>query len=177
MALVVLLKGVNVGGHRTFRPSVLAHDLERFDVVNVGAAGTLVVRKTVSQRQLRAEILRRLPFDADVMICNANDILRVASGDPFAGQAVGPDIIRFVSVLARRRRPSSPVPMRLPTGGRWRLKVLACHDRFVFGVYRREMKAIGYLGQLEKVFGVPVTTRNWNTVLAIVRILKNAHAV
>jgi len=46
----------------------------------------------------------------------------------------------------------------------------------VFGLYRREMKAIGYLGHLEKVFGVPVTTRNWNTILAIVRILENPHA-
>jgi uncharacterized protein (DUF1697 family) len=35
------------------------------------------------------------------------------------------------------------------------------------------MKAIGYLDRLEKVFGVPMTTRNWNTILAIARILKN----
>jgi len=34
------------------------------------------------------------------------------------------------------------------------------------------MKTIGYLGQIEKLFGVPVTTRNWNTIVAIVRILK-----
>jgi hypothetical protein len=59
MAQVVLLKGVNVGGHRTFRPSVLAKQLERFDVVNVGAAGTFVVRKTVSRTKLRAELLPR----------------------------------------------------------------------------------------------------------------------
>ena len=43
--LVVLLKGVNVGGHRTFRPSVLAKALRRYDVVNIGAAGTLVVAR------------------------------------------------------------------------------------------------------------------------------------
>jgi len=39
-------------------------------------------------------------------------------------------------------------------------------------VYRRHMKTIGYLGQIDKLFGVPVTTRNWNTIIAIVRILK-----
>jgi hypothetical protein len=33
------------------------------------------------------------------------------------------------------------------------------------------MKAIGYLGRLEKVFGVPMTTRSWTTFLAIERIL------
>src|SRR2546426_4417747 len=34
-------------------------------------------------------------------------------------------------------------------------------------------KAIGYLGRIDKLFGVPATTRNWNTILAIVRILKS----
>jgi len=34
------------------------------------------------------------------------------------------------------------------------------------------MKAIGYLGRIDKLFGVPATTRNWNTIVAIVRILK-----
>ena len=34
------------------------------------------------------------------------------------------------------------------------------------------MKTIGYLGQLDKLFGVPATTRNWNTIVAIVQLLK-----
>ncbi len=174
MALVALLKGVNVGGHRTFRPSVLAKQLSRFDVVNVGAAGTFVVRKAVSRVKLRAEMMRRLPFEADVMICDGRDILRLASTNLFAGQPSGPRIVRFVSVLANRRRFSLPVPLNLPAGGAWCVRVFAREDRFVLGLYRRRMKTIGYLGQLAKVFGVPVTTRNWNTILAIARILKRA---
>ena len=172
MALVVLLKGINVGGHRTFRPSTLAKELRRFDVVNVGAAGTLVVRKPVSRMKLRAEILRRLPFEADVLICDGQDIIRLVSEDPFAGQPFGPRIVQFVSVLAKRRQRLSPLPLNLPASGEWCLRVLTHHDRFVLGLYRREMKAISYLGQLEKVFGARMTTRNWNTILSIVRILK-----
>jgi uncharacterized protein (DUF1697 family) len=174
MALVVLLRGVNVGGHRTFRPSILAQDLKRFDVVNVGAAGTFVVRNAVSRLELRAELARRLPFEAGTMICNGSDFLRLASSDPFAGQPSGPDIVRFVSVLEKRRQRLSPVPMNLPAGGRWCLRILSHYDQFVFGLYRREMKAISYLGRLEKIFGVPLTTRNWNTVSAIIRILKTS---
>ena len=66
MALVVLLKGINVGGHRRFRPAVLAKALIRFDVVNVGAAGTLVVHKPISQANVRTAIRRRLPFETDI---------------------------------------------------------------------------------------------------------------
>lgn len=171
MALVVLLRGVNVGGYRTFRPSVLARQLREFDVMNVGAAGTFVVLKPVSQAAFRAELMRRLPFDTHVMICRGIDVLRLVSSEPFTGQPSGPDIIRFVSVLANHRQPSSPLPQRFPASGRWGLRIVGQQGRFVFGVYRREMKAIGHLAQLDKLFGVPVTTRNWNTIMAITRLL------
>jgi uncharacterized protein (DUF1697 family) len=174
VALVVLLKGVNVGGHRTFRPSRLATQLQRFDVVNVGAAGTFIVRKTVSRTRLRAAIARRLPFQADIMICDGREILRFVDDNPFGDERLAVDIVRFVSVLAKSRRASARLPLTLPPRGRWSLKVLECRRHFVFGLYRREMKAIGYLGQLEKAFGVSVTTRNWNTMLAIARILRPA---
>src|SRR5262245_40548472 len=160
MALVVFLKGINVGGHRTFRPSILAKQLKQFDVVNVGATGTFVVRKPVSQVKLRAAIVRRLPFDADVMICRGSDVLRLASSDPFVDHPSGPDIIRFVSVLAKRRTPSSPLPLDLPADGTWCVRVLTFQDRFVLGLHRREMRAIGYLGQLEKIFGAAAATRS-----------------
>lgn len=33
-------------------------------------------------------------------------------------------------------------------------------------------RCFGYLGQIDKLYGAPATTRNWNTIVAIVRILK-----
>lgn len=171
MPLVVFLKGVNVGGHRTFRPSLLAQELQ-LNVVNVGAAGTFVVRAPVRQSQLRTEIIHRLPFQAEVMICHGRDILRLTSRDPFAGQPGGPQVVRFVSVLPKRRPPSITLPANLPSTGRWGLKILALEGRFVLGLYRREMKAIGYLGQLERIFAQPVTTRSWTTMLAVAQILR-----
>jgi uncharacterized protein (DUF1697 family) len=61
--------------------------------------------------------------------------------------------------------------MSLPASGRWLLKILGRDGRFVFGLYRREMKAIGYLGTIDQLFGVPATTRNWNTITAIAKVL------
>jgi len=172
MAVVVFLKGINVGGHRRFRPSVLAKELQRFDVVSLGAAGTFVVRKPVARAALRAEIMRRVPFEVHIMICSGSDILRLVSANPFDGHATGRDVIPFVSVMATRRGWVSAFPVNLPAEGDWSLKVLRCQDRFVLGLYRREMKAITYLGQLEKVFGVPLTTRNWNTIVGVARVLR-----
>jgi uncharacterized protein (DUF1697 family) len=61
--------------------------------------------------------------------------------------------------------------MSCPAGREWLMKILARKGRFVVGVYRRQMTAIGYLGTLDRLFGVPATTRNWNTILAISRVL------
>ncbi len=172
MAMVVFLRGVNVGGHKTFQPSLLAKDLAEFDVVNIGAAGTFVVRKPISQANLRAELLRRLPFKADIMICPGRDIINLATRDPFVKEPSGPDIVRFVSVLAKRPRELPPLPLSLPPGDGWLVKLIAVRTRFAFGMYRRRMRTISYLSQLEKRLGVSATTRNWNTITAIVKILK-----
>ena len=171
MALVVLLRGVNVGGHRTFRPSRLVEQLKHLDAVNIGAAGTFVIRQPVSRSQLRVELARRLPFDAEIIICQGREIIGLMSHHHFSDHGVRPDIVRFVSVLSRLPRSATSTPMSFPPTGRWLLKILARENRFVFGVYRRHMKAIGYLGKLDRVFGVPVTTRNWNTITAIAKVL------
>src|SRR5262245_18092386 len=86
MALVVFLRGVNVGGHKAFRPSDLARQLADFDAVNVGAAGTFVIRKTIGQAALRAALLKRLPFQAELMICSGRDVGQLAAAEPFAGE-------------------------------------------------------------------------------------------
>lgn len=171
MALVVLLRGVNVGGHRTFRPSVLAHDLRHLGAVNIGAAGTFVIREPVSQATLRAELSRRLPFQTEIMICDGRDVLTLAAGDYFAGLARSATVVRFVSLMARQPRAKPPLPLSLPPAGPWMVRILAREARFVIGVYRRQVQAIGQLGTLDRVLGVPVTTRNWNTVTAIAKVL------
>lgn len=176
MALVVLLRGVNVGGHRTFRPTVLAEQLKHLDAVNIGAAGTLVIRRPITQARLRAEIRRRLPVETEILICPGREITRLIAADPFAGQPTGPDIVRFVTVLSRRPRTAPSLPLTMPPEGQWLLKVLGNDRRFVLGVYRRHLKVIGYLGTLDRLFEVPVTTRNWNTITAIATVLGRTSA-
>ena len=150
MALVVLLRGVNVGGHRTCRPARLAAQLKHLDAVNIGAAGTFVIRRPVTRALLRTELARRLPFDAEIMICQGREIVRLMSHNHFPDEPVRPDIVRFVSVLSQRPRSAPSMPMSFPSSGTWLLKILARDNRFVFGVYRRHMKVISYLGTLDR---------------------------
>jgi uncharacterized protein (DUF1697 family) len=170
VALVVLLRGVNVGGHRTFRPKQLAEQLAHLDAVNIGAAGTFVIRKRVSQAQVRAELSSRLPFETEIMICEAHEIAGLMT-HPFANQPVRPGVTRFVSVLAKGSLPTVSLPICLPSADKWLLKIFAREKQFVFGMYRRHMKVIGYLGKIDQLLGARATTRNWNTVAAIAKVL------
>jgi uncharacterized protein (DUF1697 family) len=172
MALVVFLRGVNVGGHRTFRPSVLAKGLSTYNVVNVGAAGTFVVRKPGSRSKFRAVLLRKLPFETEVVLCDGRDLIRLETDNPFGAEPPRPDVVRFVSILSKAGGLRAALPVSFPPGGEWLVRVIASKKQFVFGMYRRHMKTIGYLGRIDKLFGAPATTRNWNTILAVVRILK-----
>jgi uncharacterized protein (DUF1697 family) len=172
MALVVFLRGVNVGGHRTFRPSILARELSDHDVVNVGAAGTFVVRKPGSRAKFRTALIRKLPFEAEVVLCDGRDLMRLETENPFAAEPSLPDVVPFVSILSKAGGVRASLPVTFPSNGEWLVRVIGSDGQFVFGTYRRHMKTIGYLGQIDKLYGAPATTRNWNTIIAIMRILK-----
>ncbi len=172
MALVAFLRGVNVGGNKTFRPSQLARELSDYDVVNIGAAGTFVVWKPGPITKFRAELVGKLPFKAEAAVCDAGDIIRLATDNPFGTEPTGPDLVRFVSILMETPRVRPSFPIAFPPDGEWLVRLIASDERFVFGEYRRHMRTIGYLGQIDKLFGGKVTTRNWNTINAIVQILK-----
>lgn len=176
MALVTFLRGVNVGGYKTFRPSVLADQLKHYGVVNIGAAGTFVIAKPVSEKRLRAELRRCLPFETHMMMCTGQELMAAVSDQPFDTDPPRSDIIRFVNVLAKPPQISHSTPIVIPTEGRWLLKVVSIRGRFVFGVYRREMKAIRCFSQMDKLFGSPGTIRNWNTIGSILKVLEKVDA-
>jgi len=176
MPSVVFLRAVNVGGANRCQPAAIAKQLAKFGVVNIGAVGTFVVREDVSESTLRTAIGKKLPFKCEIMICRARDVIKLASKDPFSRQPSGPDIIRFVSVAAKpfHLPPRLRLPLNLPSDDDWLLKVIAIQDRFVLGLYRRQMKANSYLGKIEKLLGVALTNRNWTTIQKVVQILNAA---
>jgi uncharacterized protein (DUF1697 family) len=176
MRRVVFLRGVNVGRANRCQPALIAKQLAKLGVLNIGAVGTFVVRENVSESVLHSAIARKLPFKCEIMICPARDIIKLASKDPFSRQPGGPNITRFVNVLAKRLPSLPALPLSLPSEDDWLLKVIEIKGRFVLGLYRRQMKAISYLGKIERLLGVPATTRNWNTIQKVAQVLSDKKA-
>ena len=171
MPLIALLRGVNVGGHRVFRPAQLPAQLPELGLVNIGAAGTFVVRKRVSPERVRAALAKALPFATAIVIVDAAEIRRLAEEDPLAEYAGQKDITRFVTVLGGEPDAEPILPVEFKDGRRWLIRIVGRTGPFALGVYRRDPKTIGLLSRVDRLFDVPMTTRNWNTIGAIVKAL------
>ena len=174
MNWVVFVRAVNVGGANRCRPALIAKQLSKFGIINIGAVGTLVVRENVSEASLRDALARKFPVKCEIMICPARDVIKLTSKDPFRGQPSGQNITRFVSVMATRLRAPPRLPLCLPTPDQPLVEIIAIQDRFVLGFYRREMKAITALGKLEKILGVAATNRSWTTIERVADVLRKA---
>src|SRR5438046_1230595 len=115
MRWVVFLRAVNVGGANRCQPALIAKQLAKFGLINIGAVGTFVVRADVAEATLRAAIAKKLSFKCEIMICPARDVLKLAARDPFADYPAGPDITRFVNVLHKPLRKLPALPLALPS--------------------------------------------------------------
>jgi hypothetical protein len=99
VAHVVFLRAANVGGKNVFRPAQLAAALTHLGTVNVGAAGTFVIREKASAAAIRRELVARLPFECHIAIRPAKEILDLIQADPFAGVRFSRDLRGWVAVL------------------------------------------------------------------------------
>ena len=170
-SLVVFLRGVNVGGNKTFRPAELARAL---GAVNLGAAGTFVLHGGGAAAAVRREILDALEFEAEVIVCPGADVVALARRAEKDPPPYGPDLKTMVSVLAAKPKASPRLPVEVPAGAEsWQVRVIALDGPFVTSLWRRREGRFIYPNEVvEKIFGVPATTRGWSTVASIRKALE-----
>jgi uncharacterized protein (DUF1697 family) len=172
MRWVVFLRAVNVGGTNRCQPALIAKQLARFDIVNIGAVGTFVVGENVSESALRAAIARKLPFKCEIMICQAKQILDLSKENPFKGET-GNDIDAHVTILATRPAKLPKLPIYAPSVDKWEIKILRVVGIAVLSLRRKVKDGRLYPNQVvEKQLGIAATTRTWNTIEKVAKILR-----
>ncbi|HEX4438533.1 MAG TPA: DUF1697 domain-containing protein [Thermoanaerobaculia bacterium] len=169
-SLVVFLRGVNVGGNKTFRPAELARAL---DAVNVGAAGTFVLHAGGAESAVRKSILKALEFECEVIVCRGADVVALARRAEKEPRPYGKDLKTMVSVLAAKPKGATRLPVAVPDGKDWQVRVTEVDGPFVTSVWRRRAGRLIYPNEVvEKLFGVPATTRGWSTIETLRRIVE-----
>ena len=177
MRWVVFLRAANVGKHNRFQPSVLAKRLAKFGVINVGAVGTFVIREDVDEKTLRAAIVRKLPIKCDLMICSAKAIVDLVRDNPLKNESTDNDRRIFLTIMSERPvssdRQNLALPIYAPHTEKWEVKLVQITGVLALSLWRRLKDHPLYPNQvLEKQFGVATTTRSWNTIEKVAKLLQ-----
>ncbi len=174
MAHVVFLRAANVGGRNVFRPARLARDLEDLDVVNVGAAGTFVVRRKASAARIRREIVDRLPFEPSLAVVPAREVVALVRGAPFAEVRFSKDRRGWVAVLDRKPPRSPELPLFEPGKKGWSVRFDRIDGRFALGLWQRRPGGFVFPNQVvEEGLGVAATTRWWETIERVAAVVED----
>ena len=173
MAHVVFVRAMNVGGKNVFRPAQLARTLSHLDIVNVGAAGTFLVRAKSTPSKLRREILAQLPFQPAVAVATADAVLELVRSQPFRGMRFSRRERGWVAALPAlpKRRPK--LPITIPGGRQWSVRFDRVVGPFALGVWRWRKGGFVFPSHVvEKAIGLPATTRWWETYERVARLIE-----
>jgi len=170
---VALLRGINVSGQKRIRMAELQKSCEASGLTDVRSylqSGNLVFRASRADPRtlaaaLRARIAEDFGHDVEVLVLPAKELNRAATSNPLRPRSGGEETLfhatfLFQPVSADRFRslklPARPGEQALLVG---QVVFLYCPHG-----YGRTKLNNAYF---EKALGVPATTRNWRTVLAL----------
>jgi uncharacterized protein (DUF1697 family) len=174
VASVVFLRAANVGGTNVFRPAHLATALKRLNVVNIGAAGTFVVRSSATTAAIRRDFLAAMPFVPIMAVRPGSDVIALVRSLPFKGVALSKDLRGWVAVMTERPKLTPALPLSAPPGPNWYLRFDEIRGVVALGLVRRHPDRPINVGKfLETALGVPVTVRWWETIEKIAKILES----
>jgi uncharacterized protein (DUF1697 family) len=175
---VALLRGVNVGGNPLPMAGLRARcaELGARDVRTYLQSGNVVFTAGATAAQWEKRLAEALAGDSRlpvaVVVRTAAELRAVHEGNPFLGEdGVDPKTLH-VTFLARTPAASAVAALAARESGGDRLRV-AGREVYLHcpGGYGRTK-----LGNpvIERVAGCPATTRNWNTVTALVALATTA---
>jgi uncharacterized protein (DUF1697 family) len=174
MSHVVFLRAANVGGRNVFRPAQLALALKHLDVVNVGAAGTFVVRARATPAKIESELLARLPFAPPLAIVPARNVVDLVRSQPFAGVKLSPKLRGWAAALCGRPTLRPTLPLSVPAGKAWSVRLDRVAGIFALGLFQRRPGGFVFPSVIvEKALGAKATTRWWETLERVARIAQS----
>ncbi len=174
---VAFLRGINVGGHAIIKMADVKKAFEKMGFENVRtllASGNVVFEseqrdKKALTEEIEAELKKAFKKDISVTLRSLDDLKKLQSSDPFKGIKVTPSIRLYATFLPEKARPRTiTIPYTSPQK---EFSILHATPMEVFSVLdlAKGKGTPDIMNILEKEFGSNVTTRNWNTILKILK--------
>ncbi len=160
----VFLRAANVGGNNVFKPAAVARELAALEVVNVGAAGTFVVRAKASAAAIRKAFREKLPIRVEMAVCPARDVLALVASAPWKDETFSKDLRGWAAPLCAKPTIRPELPLASPAGKGWWVRLERVEGSFALGLWRRRPGTLVFPNAVvERALGVPATTRWWET--------------
>jgi uncharacterized protein (DUF1697 family) len=167
---VAFLRAVNVGGRAIVKMDDLQRAFERAGARNVQTviqSGNVLFDAAEGaaaefRKRIEADLKRLLGGPPTIAWRTASHLQRLVDALPFDGVPIGADDKLYVGFLVKKPAKAIPLPVLRPKDG---LEMFKMSGQEAFVICRKVQGKYGFPNLLiEEVFGVPATTRNWNTV-------------
>jgi len=174
------LRGINVGGHKPVAMEKLKKAFEslRFKNVRTLLASGNVVFETQSlstaflEQKIEENFKKTFGHEIGVLVRTMEELQRLNESQPFKGIDITPKTRLYVTFLSEKAKSSLKIPYTSPDKS---FRILRASTREVCSVLilSPTSRSVDVMNILEKEFGHKITTRNWNT---IIRVLKTQQA-
>lgn len=167
---VAFLRGINVN-RKTVQMKVLTEELEKAGYSNVRtllASGNVIFESDKSdlvqhEQKIQDVIKQRFGFNVVVQVRNIDEIKQIVEENPFKNQKADKDFHWYVTFL------NNPVN-ELPASNSGFFELLSISHNTVFSILNKTKgKTTDFMTYMDKQFGKEVTTRNWNTILKVIK--------
>ena len=170
------LRGINVGGKN---PVPMQKLKKMFDSMQFKSVQTLLASGNVLfeappidaialEQKIEEKLKRTFGQDIGVLIRTMEELEHLSNSQPFKGIDITSETRLYITFFSEKPKGSLKIPFTSPDQS---YKILRVSGREVCSVLvlSSNSRTVDLMKDLEKEFGNKITTRNWNT---IVRLLK-----
>jgi len=175
MQYVVLLRGINVGGKMVKMESLkkMLEDMGFSNVKTLLNSGNVIVESELTSLEyLRQSIEEKLTqtfgFIVHVIIRTKAEIAKLVKSDPFRGVHVTKDTRLYVTFLSEKPHSLLKAPYISPEKD-LHISRITQSEICTAIIVSPNKNTTDMMGFLEKEFGGEITTRNWNTILKLLK--------
>jgi len=174
---IAFLRGINVGGHHKVPMADLKIELQKLgskNVVTILNSGNIIFEHTNKdainlEQTISTHLKKAYNFPIPTIIRSAETIQQLLHKNPFKTIEINKDIRLYISFLKEDKEANIQLPW---SSNDLSYKILNKENKNILSVLNLSLsKTTKAMAVLEKYYGKNITTRNWNTILRIEKIL------
>lgn len=169
------LRGINVGGNKTVKMSLLKELFESLSFTSVKTflnSGNIRFDSTEKdlaklKKIIETNLEKTFGFEIQTIIRTKEEIEKIIHDNPFKKFKVTPQTRLYVTFLSEKPITSLKIPYK-STQGDFTILEASTSEIYSVLVVSPSTRSVDAMNIIEKEWGKKVTTRNWNTIVKMI---------